>query len=100
MVWPRNRTNLNIRGARELASQVVDSENAVVLNLSGLRCPQPALRTKKYIERVMSTGDTVLVISTDELSMIDIPHLVRTLGYTLLSKVAGTNEFRFLIEKS
>ncbi len=48
----------------------------------------------------MSTGDTVLVISTDELSMIDIPHLVRTLGYTLLSKVAGTNEFRFLIEKS
>src|SRR5947209_8095314 len=47
-----------------------------VLNLRGLRCPLPALKTRKALTRLAS-GDRLVIECTDPLSAIDIPNLLR-----------------------
>ena len=77
----------------------MENQLAPVLDLRGLKCPKPALHTKKHLNKI-SSGEAILVICTDELSVIDIPHLVSTLGHKLLSKQVTSGEFHFLIAKS
>lgn len=45
------------------------------LNLRGLKCPLPALKTRKALSR-LSAGDVLVVACTDPLAAIDIPNLV------------------------
>ena len=52
------------------------------LNLRGLKCPLPALRTRKALG-VMRPGDVVIVECTDPLAGIDIPNLLNQTGDTL-----------------
>jgi len=54
-----------------------------VLNLRGLKCPLPALKTKKALTR-LSAGDELVVECTDPLAGIDIPNLLRETGDMLL----------------
>lgn len=53
-----------------------------VLNLRGLKCPLPALRTRKAL-RGLASGDRIAVECTDPLARIDIPNLVRETGDAL-----------------
>jgi len=50
-----------------------------VLRLQGLKCPLPALHTRKALRRLKS-GEIVVVECTDPLAAIDIPHLVQQTG--------------------
>jgi len=52
------------------------------LDLRGLKCPLPALRTRKAL-RGLDDGDRLDVACTDPLSVIDIPHLLRQTGDAL-----------------
>jgi tRNA 2-thiouridine synthesizing protein A len=52
------------------------------LDLSGLKCPLPALKTRKALQR-LGPGERLTVICTDPLAAIDIPNLVRETGDTL-----------------
>jgi tRNA 2-thiouridine synthesizing protein A len=52
------------------------------LNLRGLKCPLPALRTRKALSQ-SQPGDILIVECTDPLSGIDIPNLLRQTGDTL-----------------
>jgi tRNA 2-thiouridine synthesizing protein A len=69
------------------------------LDLSGLKCPLPALKTRKALNNV-SPGDFLEVICTDPLSVIDIPNLIRETGDKV--EIIERTELRimFLIEKS
>jgi tRNA 2-thiouridine synthesizing protein A len=49
------------------------------LNLRGLKCPLPALRTRKALGQ-SQPGDILIVECTDPLSGIDIPNLLRQTG--------------------
>ena len=49
------------------------------LNLRGLKCPLPALRTRKALGK-LAAGDVLIVECTDPLAEIDIPHLIRETG--------------------
>jgi tRNA 2-thiouridine synthesizing protein A len=49
------------------------------LNLRGLKCPLPALRTKKALGGVTS-GDILIVECTDPLTAVDIPNLLNQTG--------------------
>ncbi len=49
------------------------------LNLRGLKCPLPALRTRKALG-AMQTGDILIVECTDPLAGIDIPNLLNQTG--------------------
>lgn len=53
------------------------------MNLRGLKCPLPALKTKKALTR-LSAGDELVVECTDPLAGIDIPNLLRETGDMLL----------------
>ena len=51
----------------------------IILDLRGLKCPLPALRTRKALAQ-LKTGDVAIVECTDPLAVIDIPHMVAQCG--------------------
>jgi tRNA 2-thiouridine synthesizing protein A len=53
-----------------------------VLDLRGLRCPQPVLRAKKAL-RSVPVGATLVLECTDPLTVIDVPHFVNQTGHLL-----------------
>jgi tRNA 2-thiouridine synthesizing protein A len=69
------------------------------LDLTGLKCPLPALKTRKALKSVVP-GDLLEVHCTDPLSVIDIPNLIRETGDKV--EITERNESRivFLIEKA
>jgi len=69
------------------------------LDLKGLKCPLPALRTRKAL-KAMKPGDRLEVICTDPLAAIDIPHLIRQTGDVVDITERTDNYTVFLIEKS
>jgi tRNA 2-thiouridine synthesizing protein A len=70
-----------------------------ILDLSGLKCPLPALKTRKALTR-LQPGDELVVECTDPLSSIDIPNLLRETGDQLLDSKSAEGRFVFRIRKS
>jgi tRNA 2-thiouridine synthesizing protein A len=68
------------------------------LDLRGLKCPLPALRTRKALSRLPSEH-IVIVECTDPLSEIDIPNLIRETGDHLEDSVQRDDVFVFRIRK-
>jgi tRNA 2-thiouridine synthesizing protein A len=66
---------------------MVDS-TSTLLDLRGLKCPLPALRTRKALRR-LGPGDLLIVECTDPLASIDIPHLLRQTGDQLEHQEGG-----------
>ena len=65
------------------------------IDLKGLKCPLPALRTRKVLVSLAS-GSVLIVECTDPLTAIDIPNLVRETGDTIedISRVKDLLRFR------
>ena len=53
--------------------------STILLDLSGLKCPLPALKTRKALISV-APGAKLEVHCTDPLAVIDIPNLIRETG--------------------
>ena len=51
----------------------------ITLDLRGLKCPLPALRTRKALAQ-LKAGDVAIVECTDPLAVVDIPHMVAQCG--------------------
>jgi tRNA 2-thiouridine synthesizing protein A len=68
------------------------------LNLRGLKCPLPALKTRKALTRLAS-GDELVVECTDPLSGVDIPNLLRETGDALLDTRKRPDLIVFRIRK-
>jgi tRNA 2-thiouridine synthesizing protein A len=68
------------------------------LNLRGLKCPLPALRTKKALSG-MAPGDVLVVECTDPLSGVDIPNLINQTGDTLQETLKDKRLLTFRIRK-
>ena len=70
---------------------------AVELDLRGLKCPLPVLLTRKAL-RLMADGGCLVVMCTDPLAGVDIPHLVRQDGHTLEGRhiIDGVATFRIV----
>ena len=69
------------------------------LDLKGLKCPLPALKTARLLAKI-DRGETIEVICTDPMAQIDIPHLVQTQGDTLVLQEKKADHFRFVIRKA
>jgi tRNA 2-thiouridine synthesizing protein A len=69
------------------------------LDLTGLKCPLPALKTRKALKSV-KPGDLLEVHCTDPLSVIDIPNLIRETGDKVEISERGEQRIVFLIEKA
>jgi tRNA 2-thiouridine synthesizing protein A len=71
----------------------------VELDLSGLKCPLPVLRTRKAL-LAMKPGDRLRVTCTDPLAGIDVPNLIRELGDTLVKQDQDGKSMIFVIAKA
>ena len=68
------------------------------LNLRGLLCPLPVLRTRKVL-RKLEPGALLIVECTDPLTVIDIPHLLRETGDRLEYQGATDGLYIFHIRR-
>lgn len=68
------------------------------LDLRGLKCPLPALKTRKALTR-LNSGDEIVVECTDPLAGVDIPNLLRETGDTLLDTNKRPDLIIFRIRK-
>ena len=68
------------------------------INLRGLKCPLPALRTRKALT-TMAKGDMLVVECTDPLAAIDIPNLINQTGDTLEDTSRADKVLTFRIRK-
>jgi tRNA 2-thiouridine synthesizing protein A len=68
------------------------------LDLAGLKCPLPALKTRKAL-KALSPGDVLEVHCTDPLSVIDIPALIQQTCDNVEITERGKQRIIFLIEK-
>jgi tRNA 2-thiouridine synthesizing protein A len=69
------------------------------LDLSGLKCPLPALKTRKALKG-LAAGDRLVVTCTDPLAAIDIPNLLRETGDRLEAQDSATERLVFRIVKA
>jgi tRNA 2-thiouridine synthesizing protein A len=68
------------------------------LDLRGLKCPLPAMKTRKALAR-LSSGAQLVVTCTDPLATLDIPNLVRETGDVLEEQEVAAGVARFVIRK-
>ncbi len=69
------------------------------LDLTGLKCPLPVLKTRKALKALMA-GDRLEVHCTDPLSVIDIPNLIRETGDRVEIVEREEKRIVFMIEKT
>ncbi|WP_034465847.1 sulfurtransferase TusA family protein [Afipia sp. P52-10] len=70
----------------------------ILLQLRGLKCPLPALRTRKALAQALP-GSVIVVECTDPLAAIDIPNLIAQTGDTLESQTREETVLTFRIRK-
>ncbi len=75
-----------------------ESTHDIVLDLRGLRCPQPVLRAKKAL-RTIPVGGVLVLECTDPLTAIDVPHIVNQTGHTLEAQERSGALYVFHITK-
>lgn len=69
-----------------------------VLDLRGLRCPQPVLQAAKAMRNV-PLGGTLVLECTDPLTVIDVPHFVSQTGQALTGQEQRGPLYVFRIRK-
>ena len=65
-----------------LVTMTPNASQEIVLDLRGLRCPQPVLRAKKALRKVPA-GSILVMQCTDPLTVIDVPHFCNQTGHAL-----------------
>lgn len=73
-------------------------EAAVDLDLSGLNCPLPILRTKIALAD-RAPGEVVHVIATDPHSVLDFKAFCARTGHELVDHVPGPEVFEFWVRR-
>lgn len=68
----------------------------IPLDLTGLKCPLPALRTRKAL-RALAPGGRIAVTATDPLAAIDIPNAAREEGARIEAQSCDGAVTRFVI---
>lgn len=69
------------------------------LDVRGLSCPMPALRTRVALER-MHSGQVLRVVATDPGAPRDFEIFTRRTGHALVAKTATRKEFVFYLRKA
>jgi len=69
------------------------------VNMRGLKCPLPALKTRKLLSK-MAAGDVLAIECTDPLTTIDIPNLIRETGDAIEASTRKGRVLTFKIRKT
>ncbi|MBL8586895.1 MAG: sulfurtransferase TusA family protein [Methylobacteriaceae bacterium] len=73
-------------------------ETPVRLDLRGLKCPLPALKTRKALAG-LAPGALLQVECTDPLAALDIPHLAQETGDALVSRSSQGELLVFVLRR-
>ena len=68
------------------------------LDLSGLNCPLPVLKTKKFLANLPS-GISVKILTTDPSSMFDLKEFCHKTGHVLISTDQITDKIYTVIQR-
>jgi len=68
------------------------------IDLSGLTCPMPLLRTKAALAQ-MESGQVLNVIGTDPGSPRELKNFARQSGHTIIDLIETDNRYHCLIRK-
>ena len=74
------------------------AEAATTLDLEGLKCPLPVLRTRKAMAD-LPPGALIRVIATDPMASVDLPHFCAEAGHTLEARHQDGERLIFLIRR-
>ncbi len=69
-----------------------------MLDLMGLKCPLPALKTRKALKS-HPAGSLLVVHCNDPMAAIDIPNLIRETGDNLVASEQQADRLVFTIRK-
>lgn len=102
--WPSAPSDpfFNINTPEDMAQAAALSEEGssmAELDLTGLKCPLPVLRTRKALLS-LKPGDVIRVVCTDPLAAIDLPNLLRETGDVLEQQSQEASRLTFLIRKA
>lgn len=70
----------------------------ILLQLRGLKCPLPVLRTRKALAQAHA-GSIIVVECTDPLAAIDVPNLIAQTGDYLEDQIRENDVLIFRIRK-
>lgn len=70
-----------------------------LLDLMGLKCPLPVLKTKKALSKLVP-GDELTVLTTDPMAEIDIPHFCQEHGHVLVEASRTDTGHQFRLQKA
>ena len=68
------------------------------LDLRGLKCPLPALMTRRQLAR-LPDGAVLKVLTSDPLAVVDIPHMCGEDGHALVESRKADDHHIFTIRK-
>jgi len=68
------------------------------LDLRGLKCPLPAMLARKHLA-AMPAGESIWVLASDPLSVVDIPHMCSQEGHAMIESKPACDHHRFLIRR-
>ena len=69
-----------------------------ILDLRGLKCPLPVLKTQKRMKS-MNSGEVIVVNTTDPMADLDFTHYCKEHGHKILEKSDSKNYQTFKIQK-
>jgi TusA-related sulfurtransferase len=69
-----------------------------VLDVTGLSCPMPVVRSKKAMDE-MASGQVLEIRATDKGAVKDIPAWAKSAGHVLLKQTEEDGIFKFWVQK-
>ena len=83
---------------RRIEVTMMEPTEEKLVSLRGLKCPLPALKTRKLLS-ALPAGGRLVIECTDPLAAIDIPNLLRETGDTLEATAREADVLTFRIRK-
>lgn len=74
------------------------SQEPVLIDARGHRCPVPTLKLRKALE-AMAGGETVRLIADDPMAKVDVPHFASQGGHAVVAQAESDGAVSFLIRK-
>ena len=71
---------------------------ADILDLRGLKCPLPVLKTQKRMKS-LNSGEMIVVKTTDPMADLDLTHFCTEHGHNILEKTDSNDYQSFKIQK-
>nr|WP_282184336.1 sulfurtransferase TusA family protein [Azospirillum formosense] len=96
--WRRRREPGTVAASGVHAEEEVASVAAKELDVKGLHCPLPILRTRALLDK-LAEGEEVIVYATDPASIIDFKHFCNTTDNVLLAHETRGEVFVYHIRR-